>query len=134
MSQIFTIARGSELPCLEMELIEDGRTDFRKFYLAIQNTRSVTFSMTNLSTGIKKIAKAPAEIALADDRGCEERYILRYRWKKRDTDEEGTFAGQFHIDFSGNIYKAGTSFPSGELVVPIQEELRINIVGGGIYR
>lgn len=54
MSQYFFINKNSELPLLRCELIQDGRTDFHKFYLAIQNTNSVTFTMTNIETGIKK--------------------------------------------------------------------------------
>lgn len=127
MAHYFTINKGAELPRLRMELIQDGRTDFRKFYLAIQNTNSVTFTMTNLETGIKKIAKAPAEIVYDEESGCEERYFLQYTWKKRDTNESGSFIGHFHINFNDNIVADGMNFPKGELIVPIAESLIINI-------
>lgn len=127
MAQYFTINKGSELPKLRVELIQDGKTDFRKFYLALQAADSVTFTMTNLETGIKKIAKAPAEIVYDENSGCEERYLLQYTWKKRDTNESGTFVGHFHINFNDQVVTDGLVFPKGELIVPIQEDLIIII-------
>ena len=127
MAQYFTINKGSELPKLRVELIQDGKTNFRKFYLALQAADSVTFTMTNLETGIKKIAKAPAEIVYDENSGCEERYLLQYTWKKRDTNESGTFVGHFHINFNDQVVTDGLVFPKGELIVPIQEDLIIII-------
>lgn len=127
MAQYFTINKGAELPKLRMELIQDGKTDFHKYYLAIQAADSVTFTMTNLETGIKKIAKAPAEIIYDEESGCDERYLLQYTWKKRDTNESGTFVGHFHIVFNDQIVAEGMTFPKGELIVPIQENLIIQI-------
>ena len=127
MAQYFSINRGSELPKLRVELIQDGKTDFRKFYLAIQAADSVSFTMTNLETGIKKIAKAPAEVVYDENSGCEERYLLQYTWKKRDTNESGTFIGHFHINFNDQVVADGMVFPKGELIVPIEEPLNIII-------
>lgn len=127
MAQYFTINKGSELPKLRVELIQDGKTDFHKFYIALQAADSVTFTMTNLETGIKKIAKAPAEIVYDENSGCEERYLLQYTWKKRDTNESGTFVGHFHINFNDQVVVDGLVFPKGELIVPIQEPLNIII-------
>lgn len=127
MAQYFFINKGAELPKLRCELIQDGKNDFRKFYLALQGANSVTFTMTNLETGIKKIAKATAEIVYDEDSGCEERYFLQYSWKKRDTNESGTFIGHFHINFNDKIVADGMTFPSGELIVPVQEDLIITI-------
>ena len=127
MAQYFTINKGSELPKLRVELIQDGKTDFRKFYLALQAADSVTFTMTNLETGIKKIAKAPAEIVYDENCGCEERSLLQYTWKKRDTNESGTFVGHFHIIFNDQVVTDGLVFPKGELIVPIEEPLNIII-------
>ena len=127
MAQYFNINQGAELPLLKMELIQDGKTDFHKFYLALQAADSVTFTMTNLETGIKKIAKAPAEIVYDENSGCEERYLLQYTWKKRDTNESGTFVGHFHIKFNDKVVAEGMTFPKGELIVPIEEDIMINI-------
>jgi hypothetical protein len=127
MSQIFTINKNATLPKLRIELIQDGKHDFRKFYIAIQAADSVTFTMTNLETGIKKIAKAPAEVIYDEECGCDERYLLQYTWNKRDTNESGTYIGHFHINFSDKVVCEGMTFPKGELIVPIQEPLYINI-------
>jgi hypothetical protein len=127
MAQYFTINKGSELPKLRIELIQDGKTDFHKFYIALQAADSVSFTMTNLETGIKKIAKAPAEIVYDENSGCEERYFLQYSWKKRDTNEAGTFIGHFHINFNDQVVADGMTIPKGELIVPIEENLTIII-------
>lgn len=127
MAQYFFINKGAELPKLRVELINDGRNDYRKFFLAIQAADSVTFTMTNAETGIKKIAKAEAEVVYDEDSGCEERYFLQYSWKKRDTNEAGTFIGHFHIKLVDKIVAEDMIFPSGELIVPIQEDLIIGI-------
>lgn len=127
MAQCFFINRNSELPTLRMEITNDGRDDFRKFFLAIQNA-DVTFSMWNEETGVYKIAKAPAEVVYDEDSGCEERYLIEYRWKKRDTNEPGRFIGQFTIRLNGDgIVMDGVSFPNGDLVVPIREDLYITV-------
>ena len=127
MAYYFTINKNSELPKLRIELIQDGRNDFDKYYLALQGADKVLFTMTNVETGIKKIAKAPAEIVYDEESGCEERYFLQYTWKKRDTNESGNFIGHFHIYFNDQIVKDGVTFPKGELIVPIQEDLIIQI-------
>ena len=136
MAQLFTINRGSELPYLRMELINDGRHDYHKFYLAIQDEANshVTFSMRDAETGVYKIANAEAHVVYDEDSGCEERYLLEYRWKKRDTNMAGRYIGTFKITFSGNIKMDGVNFPSGELIVPIQEDLVININDSTIIR
>ena len=137
MAQYFTICKGSELPKLCVELIQDGRTDFHKYYIALQGCNyknDVTFTMTNLETGIKKIAKAPAEIVYDEESGCDERYFLQYSWQKRDTNESGTFVGHFHIKFNSDIVCDGMQFPGGELIVPIQDELLIQITDSYIKK
>jgi len=127
MTQYWTINKNATLPKLRIELIQDGKTDFHKFYIALQAADSVSFTMTNLETGIKKIAKAPAEIVYDENSGCEERYFLQYSWKKRDTNEAGTFIGHFHINFNDQVVADGMVIPKGELIVPIQEDLTIII-------
>lgn len=127
MSQYFEINKNATLPLLRMELNNDGRSEYRKAYLALQGADGVTFSMWNKDTGIYKIANEPAEIVYDEYSGCEERYILQYKWKKRDTDETGVYIGQFKIIFSDDIVMDGVTFPSGELIVPIQEILEIYV-------
>lgn len=129
MAQTFHINRDATLPKLKMEVINDGRNNFWKLYLALQATEpnAVKFSMWNSDTGIYKIANADAEIVYDEDSGCEEKYYIQYSWKKGDTDEAGRFNGTFRIRFSDNVVADGVTFPAGDLIVPIAEDLVIVI-------
>ncbi|MBR6517570.1 MAG: hypothetical protein IKT40_12135 [Bacilli bacterium] len=122
----FYIKQNSELPILKMELINDGRTDYHKFHQAIQDA-VITFSMVNVETGVIKISNAPCYIKRKDKNGCTDEYLICYNWKKRDTKEKGTFEGTFNIQFNGNITSDSTTYPSGELIMPICEKLFISI-------
>ena len=59
----FFINKNSTLPKLKMELVNDGRNDFREFYEKIQNA-TIKFTMYDVETKIKKIANADATIQL----------------------------------------------------------------------
>ena len=124
--QEFYIKKGSINPVIEMELINDGRYDFQKSLIndALQDS-IVTFSMKNEETGILKISKAKANIVLTDEDSCQERYILQYKWDKRDTAKEGVYNAWFEISFNGNITSDGIEYPTGNLIVPVEEDLRI---------
>ena len=124
--QEFFILKGSLNPVLEMELINDGRYDFQRSLLndALQDS-VVTFNMKDEETGILKVAKAKANIVLAKDESCQERYVLQYKWNKRDFSKEGFYKGWFEIAFNGNITSEGIEYPTGNLIVPIEEDLRI---------
>lgn len=126
MEQEFYIKKNCVLPYLRMELINDGRYDFRKFYNSIQNA-DITFSMRNCANGVLKIANAPCEVLLEEDGGCEEKYIIQYTWKKRDTNETGKFEGSFKINFLGDLTEYGETYPSGLLGVPIASDLVIYV-------
>ena len=125
----FIIKKGSVNPVLRMELIKDGRYDFKKSMIdnAIQDS-VVKFYMKDVETGLLKVAKADADIVLAQEEGCEEKYILQYKWKERDTKKEGIYKGWFEINFNGNLKEEGVDYPSGKMIVPIQEKLQIIIL------
>lgn len=125
----FIIKKGSVNPVLRMELIKDGRYDFKKSMIdnAIQDS-VVKFYMKDVETGLLKVAKADADIVLAQEEGCEEKYILQYKWKERDTKKEGIYEGWFEINFNGNLKEEGVDYPSGKMIVPIQEKLQIIIL------
>ena len=125
----FIIKKGSVNPVLRMELIKDGRYDFKKSMIdnAIQDS-IVKFYMKDTETDLLKVAKADADIVLAQEEGCEEKYILQYKWKERDTKKEGIYEGWFEIDFNGNLKEEGVDYPSGKMIVPIQEKLQIIIL------
>jgi hypothetical protein len=124
--QEFFILKDSLNPVLEMELIEDGRYDYKKsiFNEAIQDS-TVTFSMRNRDTGIMKISKAKANIAMDAENSCEDKYILQYKWDKRDVNTVGVYEAWFEITFNGNIASNGVDYPTGNLKVPIEEGLLV---------
>lgn len=127
MHQQFFINKDSVLPILRMELIYDGRHDFNKFWDAIQDS-DITFTMTNVDTKVIKIANAPCYIKLREIDGCVDQYVICYDWKKRDTKERGTYEGVFTINFNGNLTsETDTSYPKGDLIMPIREKLMITI-------
>lgn len=123
--QEFYIKKNSLLPILRMELIEDGRHDYNKFHELIQNS-NITFTMVNRETGVTKIAKEPAYIKARENGGCVEQYVICYDWKKRDTKEEGNYIGEFNIEF-GQVKNDEYTYPSGNLIMPIREQLMIVI-------
>ena len=127
--QEFFIIRGSVNPVLEMEVIEDGRYDFHRSLIndALQDS-TVTFSMKDEVTGLLKISKAPANIVSAMNGSCEEKNILQYKWKERDTKTPGTYIGWFEISFNGNLTSEGVEYPDGNLIVPIEEPLKIIVL------
>ena len=124
MAQTFVITKNSTLPNLRMDVINDGRYDFHKVYYSLQSA-DITFSMTDIDTGIKKIAKAKAYVVEKEGLTCEESFVIEYRWNKRDTNTAGTYIGQFNINFDGKIKADGLNFPTGELIAPIAEDLVI---------
>lgn len=130
MYQEFFIRKDSVNPVLRMEIILDGRYDYRRSLMnnALQDC-NVFFSMVDTETGILKVSNAKANIVLADDDGCEEKYIIEYKWNKRDTKKEGIYEGWFDIKFNGDIKEEGVDYPEGNLKVPILEKLVIYIKG-----
>lgn len=126
--QEFFIKKGSLNPVLEMELINDGRYDFQKSLIhdAIQDS-VITFSMIDEETGILKIGKSKANVFLANTDSCEEKYVLRYEWKPKDVSKEGFYKGWFEISFNGDLVYENNILPTGNLKVPIEEDLRIII-------
>lgn len=129
MAQYFEIKKNSTLPSLKVELIDDGIYDFcrRDMYNnAIQNA-DITFSMKD-ENGVLKISKAKASIVKCCDCNCTESYSIEYKWNKRDTKEAGVFDAFFEINFKSDLYEEGVSYPEGNLIMPIHEQLKIHIL------
>ena len=121
----FFINKNSTLPTLRMELIQDGRNDFHKFFKLIQNA-NIYFTMTDVETGIKRIGRKRAGTALSTPVSCiGEEYYLVYQFTEKETSKVGRYVGQFTIDFQDN---------TGTLIVPIREELFINVLDGSIKK
>lgn len=128
--QNFFINQYSVNPSLRMEMIYDGKYDYKKtniFNNSIQNA-DVTFSMKNIENDILKVSKSKAEIVLVNEEDCETKYVLQYSWKERDVKEKGIYKAWFEIKFKGDIFEDGVEYPTGNLIVPIKEELTVHIL------
>ena len=125
--QQFNIVQNASLPYLEMEVINDGRHNFDKIYIALQ-AADVTFNMIDNNNGIKKIVNKKCNIVPIENNGCVEKVKVQYQWNKNDTKEKGQFKGYFKVSFKDDIVMEDMMFPKGDLNVPIAEELIINVV------
>jgi hypothetical protein len=118
----FFINKNSTLPPLKMELINDGRNDFRKFFDKIQNA-TIKFNMYDVKNNVKRIANADADIQLkcesCGEGGDEAEYYIVYEWVGRDTKKPGKYNGEFVITFLDG---------TGTLIAPIREKLFINVL------
>jgi hypothetical protein len=122
----FSINKNSTLPVLKLSLINDGRHNFSEFYNKIQNA-DIFFTMTDVITGVKKIAKKPTSIELVEPAvDCVgDEYYLIYQFTERDTANAGRYVGNFTIEFLDG---------SGTLIIPIREDLFINILDSSIKK
>lgn len=134
MAYNFYINKNSTLPSLRIEVVNNGRDNFHKLYTALQSA-TVYFSMSDLNSGIKRIINAEANVIERENDTCDEEYLIEYQWKERDTKIPGDYKGWFKIVFDGNITSSdGVTYPSGNLIVPISDELIIHINEGGVKK
>ena len=122
----FHINKNAELPVLKLELIQDGRNDFQKFFEKIQNA-NIYFSMSDVTTGVKRIGKKRTGVALVEPVSdwVGEEYYITYKFSAKDTGKPGRYVGQFIIEFLDG---------TGNLIVPIRESLYINVLEGEIKK
>ena len=122
----FFINKNSTLPVLKLELIQDGRNDYQHFFELIQNA-DIFFTMTDVVTGVKKIAKrrAGTQLVVPQSHCTGEEYYLTYQFNSKETSQSGRYIATFEIDFLDG---------TGTLIVPIREELHINVLDGGIKK
>lgn len=121
----FFINKNATLPVLKLELIQDGRNDFNRFYDAVQNA-NIYFTMTDVVTGVKRIAKKETGLQVVVPESCVgEEYYLIYQFTERDTAVAGRYVAQFTIEFLDG---------SGTLIVPIREELFVTVLDGSIKK
>jgi hypothetical protein len=129
--QHFFINKNSELPILELKLIENGRygsIDHESFYTAIQNA-NIYFTMIDVDTAVTRIAHQPA--GLLENLDCPGTYNIYYQFRKTDTQRVGSYRGQFEIVFGSDVKN---EFTSKILIVPIHDELIINVTDGLIKK
>ena len=115
----FFIRKDSTEPILKMQLVQDGRNDFRHFHDKVSNS-SIYFSMKDEKTGIPRILNKAAGIVSKEPTSINSptEYYIYYKWTKNDVKKEGRFEGQFVVYFHDD---------NTELIVPIRENLYINI-------
>lgn len=118
MDQYFFIKKNSELPILQMRVINDGRIDYKKLLETLESS-SVIFSMVNVKTGRYKILNKPALIIPVENEGCGGiDYHVGYKFSKDETNIAGTFKAEFKItDQNGNCI----------LILPLKDELYVNV-------
>ena len=118
----FFINKNSTLPKLKMELVNDGRNNFREFYEKVQNAL-IKFTMYDVETNVKKIANAKASIQLKDPNcsigGDKPEYYIVYKFTSTDTKRGGRYSGQFTLTFLDG---------TGTLIAPIRDDLYINVL------
>ena len=86
MAQNFFIRKNSQLPILQMKIINDGRNDYKKIFEELENA-AITFSMLNIETGRYKVFNQPALIIPVETDNCltiQQEYYLGYQFKKRE--------------------------------------------------
>lgn len=112
----FFIKQNATLPVLKMQVVKDGRAGYLELMQDLE-VSTIFFTMINVETEIPKIVSAPCEIvSLILPLGAAPEYYIYFKFTSRDTDEPGRYVGQFLIKND-----------EGNLILPIREELYINV-------
>ena len=112
----FFIKKNATLPLLKMQVVNDGRSDYKTFMESLE-VSTIYFSMINVETGIQKIVSDRASIvSMLLANGAEPEYYIYYQFTGKGTNKVGRFQGQFLIKND-----------EGNLILPIREELYINV-------
>ena len=112
----FFIKKNATLPVLKMQVVKDGRSGYLQLMQDLE-VSTIFFTMIEVETGIPKIVSAPAEIVnLILPEGADPEYYIYFKFSARDTNTPGRYQGQFLIKND-----------EGNLILPIREELYINI-------
>lgn len=112
----FFIKQNATLPVLKMMVVRDGRSGYQQLMQDLE-VSTIFFTMIDVETGIPKIVSAPAQIVnLILPEGSDPEYYIYFKFSSRDTNTPGRYEGQFLIKND-----------EGNLILPIREELYINI-------
>lgn len=113
----FFIKKNATLPVLLMQVVKDGRSEYQQF-MDLLTTSTIAFSMIDTTTGMYKIASQPAYIVEKTQLNpqASPEYYIYFKFTARDTNTPGRYQGQFLIRND-----------EGNLILPIREELYINI-------
>jgi len=108
-SKIFKIKQNSNIPPLQVNIDTVGFLG-KKMGYNLSGVTGITFTMVDECLNCK-IYKQPSDVV------CENNGIIKYSWKKGDTDKQGFYYGEFHLNFSG-----GSNF-----IFPTQGGIKIEI-------
>ena len=112
----FYIKQNATLPVLKMQIVRDGRSGYQQLMRDLE-VSTIFFTMIDVETGIPKIVSAPAQIVnLILPEGTDPEYYIYFKFTSRDTNTPGRYEGQFLIKND-----------EGNLILPIREELYINV-------
>ena len=117
----FFIKKDSTLPELKYPLIQRIREKYDISDEMLENV-AITFSMIDAETGLYRIANAPANLVISNDRPShpdETQYTLTYRFKLTQTNRAGRFLGEFKIDFLGDN--------CGKITLPVEDKINVVI-------
>jgi len=121
----FFIKKDSTLPELKYPLSQHMMEQYDITPDMLENV-AVTFSMIEAETGRYRIANAPANLVINNNRPeypDELQYTLTYRFKLSQTRKPGRYQGELVIDFLG---EAGC----GKIKLPTQNYINILISDG----
>ena len=105
----FFIRKNSTLPLLEINLIKDGRTDYR-YDKTVLTASTIYFNMKNVSDNVYKIAKGVCTYSVNDD-------TIYYQFTKKNTKTVGRFETEFDIYTNQGLIK-----------LPLRDKLFVNIL------
>lgn len=112
----FYIKQNATLPVLKMQVVKDGRAGYQQLMEDLE-VSVIYFTMIDVETGIPKIVSAPCSIVpLILPAGAAPEYYVYFQFTSMDTNTPGRYQGQFLIKND-----------EGSLILPIREELYINI-------
>ncbi len=110
---VFFIKRNDTGPALRIKIKDKGYLgQVQDFDLS--TATGATFTMTD-SCGNPKVYNQPAQITSYSGGS------IQYNWQVGDTDEKGTFSGEFEISFSGGTKL--TVPPLGTIKIEISKDL-----------
>ena len=110
------IKQNSTLPVLKFQIVKDGRAGYQQLMEDLE-VSTIFFTMIDVETGIPKIVSAPCSIVpLILPEGSSPEYYVYFQFTSRDTNTPGRYQGQVLIKND-----------EGTLILPIREELYINI-------
>ena len=113
----FFIAKNATLPILKMQVVKDGRSDYKRFMDSLELS-TIFFTMIDVATGIPKIVAAPCEIVnITLPSGADTEYYVYFKFTSTDTDTPGRYQGQFLIKND-----------DGNLILPLRESLFVNVM------